>query len=100
MKTASPASGTLQVLLLALLGLFFYVCVFGLLGLLGGMIISRVAHAQASADAVWAPAANLDILRSGRTATLVQDDQIGPSQSSPGNLSAQSLRKERQRGEQ
>lgn len=71
MKTASAASGTLQVLLLALLGLFFYVLVFGLLGLLGGMIISRVAHAQPPADAVWAPAANLDMLRTGRTATLL-----------------------------
>ena len=46
MKSASPASGTLQVLLLALLGLFFYVFLFGLLGLISGMIISRVAHAQ------------------------------------------------------
>ncbi len=46
MKAASPATGTLQVLLLALLGLFFYVFLFGLIGLLGGMIISRVAHAQ------------------------------------------------------
>jgi sugar lactone lactonase YvrE len=50
MKTANPASGTLQVLLLALLGLCFYVLVFGLLGLLGGMIISRVAHAQSAGD--------------------------------------------------
>jgi hypothetical protein len=46
MKAANPATGTLQVLLLALLGLFFYVFLFGLIGLVGGMIISRVAHAQ------------------------------------------------------
>jgi hypothetical protein len=50
MKSANPASGTLQVLFLALLGLFFYVFLFGLIGLLGGMIISRVAHAQSAGD--------------------------------------------------
>jgi hypothetical protein len=50
MKSANPASGTLQVLLLALLGLFFYVFLFGLIGLIGGMIISRVAHAQSAGD--------------------------------------------------
>jgi len=99
MKSASPVSGTLQVLLLALLGLFFYVFVFGLLGLIGGMIISRVAHAQASADAVWGPAANLCTLRSGRMVTLLQDDKIR-SFPSPGNPSAQSVRKEQQHDEQ
>jgi len=72
MKSASPASGTLQVLLLALLGLFFYVFLFGLIGLLGGMIISRVAHAQPRAAtfsgiSVASPAQ----VRSGHAATVL-----------------------------
>jgi sugar lactone lactonase YvrE len=50
MKTASTTSQSLRVLLLALVGLFFYALVLGLLGLLGGMLISRVAHAQPSGD--------------------------------------------------
>jgi len=72
MKSASPASGTLLVLLLALLGLFFYVFLFGLIGLLGGMIISRVAHAQPRAAtfsgiSVASPAQ----VRSGHAATVL-----------------------------
>jgi len=50
MKTASTTLQSLHVLLLALVGLLFYVLVFGLIGVIGGMLIARVAHAQAAGN--------------------------------------------------
>jgi len=77
MKAASPATGTLQVLLLALLGLFFYVFLFGLIGLLGGMIISRVAHAQQpAATATGMSMASSAQARSGYIATVLPSGKM------------------------